>query len=104
MSFKIIIERKFKKPVDQDLLAIIDEIRIKALRDRGYIGGETLVNADDGKEVIVVSSWSSVDDWNAWYAKKEWEDLEKQLATQLEEPARVRVFTPGADYSKTSAS
>ncbi|MBW2205590.1 MAG: hypothetical protein JRG79_01670 [Deltaproteobacteria bacterium] len=102
MSFKIIIERKFKEPVSQNVLEIIDEIRIKALRDRGYIGGETLVNADNGKEVIVVSSWSSVDDWKTWYEKKDWEDLEKQLGSQLEEPAKVRIFTPGADYSKAS--
>ena len=102
MSFKIIIERKFKEPVNQNVLEIIDEIRIKALRDRGYIGGETLVNADDGKEVIVVSSWSNVDDWKAWYEKKDWEDLEKHLASRLEEPVKVRIFTPGADYAKTS--
>ena len=102
MSFKIIIERKFKEPVSQSVLEIIDEIRIKAIRDRGYIGGETLVNAENGKEVIVVSSWSNVDDWKTWYEKKDWEDLEKQLASKLEEPANVRVFTPGANYSKTS--
>ena len=102
MSFKIIIERKFKEPVKQEVLQIIDEIRIKALRDRGYIGGETLVNVDDGKEVIVVSSWSNVDDWKIWYEKKEWEELEKELAPRLEEPAKVRIFTPGADYLKMS--
>lgn len=102
MSFKIIIERKFKAPVNQEVLEIIDEIRIKALRDRGYIGGETLVNADDGKEVIVVSSWANVDDWKNWYEKKEWEELEKEFASQLEEPAKVRIFTPGAEYSKAS--
>ncbi len=39
MSVKIVIERKFKKAVVPEILQIIDEIRIKALRDRGYIGG-----------------------------------------------------------------
>lgn len=100
MSIKIVIERKFKETPSEDDLRTIDEIRIKALRDRGYIGGETVVNADDRREVLVFSAWSSVDDWKTWYGKKEWEELEKELIPHLEEPAKIRVFMPGADYAK----
>ena len=38
MSTRIMIERKFKNPITSDILRIIDEIRVKALRQRGYIG------------------------------------------------------------------
>ena len=100
MSVKIVIERKFKEAPTEDDLRVIDEIRIKALRDRGYIGGETVVNADNSREVLVFSAWSSVDDWNSWYTKKDWEKLEKSLAPHLEEPAKIRIFSPGADYAK----
>jgi heme-degrading monooxygenase HmoA len=100
MSVKIVIERKFKEAPTEDDLRVIDEIRIKALRDRGYIGGETVVNADNSREVLVFSAWSSVDDWNSWYTKKDWENLEKTLAPHLEEPAKIRIFAPGADYAK----
>jgi heme-degrading monooxygenase HmoA len=100
MSVKIVIERKFKETPSEDDLRTIDEIRIKALRDRGYIGGETVVNADDRREVLVFSAWSSVDDWKTWYGKKEWEELEKELIPYLEEPAKIRIFMPGADYAK----
>ncbi len=100
MSVKIVIERKFKGAPTEDDLKVIDEIRIQALRDRGYIGGETVVNADNGREVLVFSAWSSVDDWKTWYGKKEWEELEKVLMPHLEEPAKIRVFMPGADYAK----
>jgi heme-degrading monooxygenase HmoA len=94
------IERKFKEPVDSEVLEVIDEIRIKALRDRGYIGGETVVNCDDDKEVLVISAWSSVDDWKTWYEKKEWEELEKKLLRRLAEPVKIRAFMPRADYVK----
>lgn len=100
MSVKIVIQRKFKEPPTEDDLRVIDEIRIKALRDRGYIGGETVVNADDGREVLVFSAWSTVDDWKTWYGKKDWADLERKLTAQLVEPAKISVFMPGADYSK----
>ncbi len=100
MSVKIMIERKFKEAVDPDILEIIDEIRIKALRDRGYIGGETVVNCDDPKEVLVISAWSSVDDWKTWYEKKEWEELEKKLLRRLADPVKIRAFVPSADHVK----
>jgi len=100
MSVKIVIERKFKGAPTEDDLRVIDEIRIQALRNRGYIGGETVVNADNGREVLVFSAWSSVDDWKTWYGKKDWQDLEKALMPHLEEPAKIRVFMPGADYAK----
>ena len=58
MSTRIMIERKFKSPITSEILQTIDEIRIKALRQRGYIGGETVVNADDDKDVLVISSWA----------------------------------------------
>ena len=103
MSYKIIIERKFKEAPDREILRIIDEIRIKALRNRGYIGGETIVNVDDNREVIVISAWSSVDDWNIWYEGKEWKELEKKLAPNLEGPVKLRVFMPGAEYAKQAA-
>ena len=104
MSVKIVIERKFKEAPTEDDLRVIDEIRIEALRDRGYIGGETVVNADNSREVLVFSAWSSVDDWNSWYTKKGWENLEKSLAPHLEEPAKIRIFSPGADYAKKAFS
>lgn len=104
MSVKIMIERKFKEPVDPGVLEIIDEIRIKALRDKGYIGGETVVNCDDDREVLVLSAWASVEDWKTWYEKKEWEELEKKLLRRLAEPVKIRAFMPSAEYRKAKST
>lgn len=101
MSVKILIERKFKDAVPPEMLEVLDEIRIKALRNRGYIGGETVVNVDDSREVVVLSAWSSVEDWKTWYGAKEWKELEKKLSPELQEPTKIRGFMPAADYLKT---
>jgi heme-degrading monooxygenase HmoA len=85
-------------------LKILDEVRIQALRNRGYIGGETVVNVDDDREVVVFSAWSSVDDWKLWYQTEEWKELEKQLAPQLAESVKIRIFMPGADYAKKASA
>jgi heme-degrading monooxygenase HmoA len=98
MSTKILIERKFKEPVTPDVLRIIEDIRIKALRQRGYIGGETVINKDNHHELMVISLWSNVQDWQTWYDGKDWKELEKELAPLLAEPVTVRVFIPSTDY------
>jgi len=100
MSTRIMIDRKFKNPITSDILRIIDEIRVKALRQRGYIGGETVVNADDDRDVLVISSWASVNDWEVWYETKDWKDYEKELAPHLDGPVKLTVFIPRADYEK----
>jgi heme-degrading monooxygenase HmoA len=98
MSFKIIIERKFKEsPVPGNLRAI-DDIRIKALRQKGYIGGETVVNYEDNREVLVISAWSSVDDWRNWLHSQERAQLETELRPHLEESVKIRAFMPSADF------
>jgi heme-degrading monooxygenase HmoA len=100
MSVKIMIERKFKEaPTEEDLRAI-DELRIKALRQKGYIGGETIVNSDNPKEVLVISAWSSLEDWETWVKDQERNELEVRLASRLEVPVSIRAFLPSADYAK----
>jgi len=100
MSIKILIDRKFKEPVSADILKVIEDIRIKALRQRGYIGGETMVEAGDDRHLLVISLWSSVEDWKTWYEGNEWKSQEKELAPRLADPVKVQVFIPSADYLK----
>ena len=100
MSFKIIIERKFKESPVSENLRNIENLRIKALRQRGYIGGETVVNFDDNREVLVISAWSTVDDWRTWLNSQERAKLENELSPHLEEPGKIRAFMPSADYAK----
>jgi heme-degrading monooxygenase HmoA len=100
MSTRVMIERKFKNPITSEILHVIDEIRIKALRQKGYIGGETVVNADDDRNVLVISSWASVSDWTAWYETREWKEYEKDLAPHLDGQVKVTAFIPRADYEK----
>ncbi|MBW2029315.1 MAG: hypothetical protein JRH06_00515 [Deltaproteobacteria bacterium] len=83
MSIKVMIERRFKENVSSEILRLIDEIRIKALRNRGYIGGETVVNIDDSREVMVISAWSNIRDWNDWYQTGTLERLGKETGPPI---------------------
>lgn len=100
MSVKIMIERKFKEGVGPENLKTINTLRVGALRRQGYISGETLVSLEDKREVLVISHWSSFEDWQAWRSAPEREKLEKMLSPDLEGPTVIREFMSGAEALK----
>ncbi len=97
MSVKIIIERRFKEPPVQENFQALDSFRVHALQQKGYVSGETLVNADNSREVVVISTWSDFDDFNTWANSKERAKLENELTPYLEGPAKITTFMLGAD-------
>ena len=97
MSVKIIIKRKFKRPLVQENLRAIEALRIPALKQKGYVSGETLVNSEDHREVVVLSTWSDFDVFNTWSNSQERAKLENELTPHLEGPAKISAFMLGAD-------
>jgi len=97
MTVKIIIDRQLKEPPNAEDIRILNDLRIRAMGQTGYISGETLVDVDDNKKIVVLSVWSSMEDWMDWKNSKEREKLEAALSAHLVEPAKIRVFMLGAD-------
>jgi heme-degrading monooxygenase HmoA len=100
MSVKIIIERKLKESPVEEYFRVLEEIRMTAMDQEGYETGETLVDRDDNREVLVVSTWSSLDDWKRWVDSPDRKRLENKLAPFLDGPVKVRNFMLGADALK----
>ena len=66
MAVKIIIRRKVPKGKEEELLPLLVELRSLATAQKGYISGETLRNLNEPEDYVVISTWQSVDNWNAW--------------------------------------
>jgi heme-degrading monooxygenase HmoA len=97
MSVKIIIERKFNDAPNVEAIRTINNLRINAMRQKGYISGETLVDPQDNRKIVVLSSWSSLEGWEAWLNSPERQQLEAKLVSHLEEPETIRNFLLGSD-------
>ena len=97
MSVKILIERKFKEGVGPGTLKTINALRIAALKRDGYIGGETLVSHADQRDLLVISQWSSMDDWKSWQLSPERVELEMALSKDLEGPTQISEFMSGTE-------
>lgn len=66
MTVKIFIKRKVQETDVMTLTLLLKRLRALTLEQPGYISGETLNRIDKKDECMVISTWRSVEDWNAW--------------------------------------
>ncbi len=92
MAIRVIIERKVKEGRKSEMMSILRELRTLALPRRGYISGETLRSKDDPSTYIVISTWKSLEDWEAWRNHPERNEANKRLEQVLVTPEKYTVF------------
>ena len=79
MAVKIFIKRYVKKGRTQEAIELLKDVRSHALKQPGYISGETLINHYDPCNITVVSTWQTIDDWIRWEESDERSAKENQL-------------------------
>ena len=92
MVVKIIMLRRV--PVDKanELKPLLMELRALALAQPGYVSGETLMNADDPEEYVVISTWTSIDDWEEWLRNPERQMVQRQIDGLLGRETLYQVY------------
>ena len=63
---KVLLERRVKKENYNKLMGYLTDLRGTAIRQPGYVTGETLVKGTDPVDVLVLSTWISEEHWKAW--------------------------------------
>lgn len=66
MAVKIVIKRKFKDGNMHAASRLLINNRNGAMQQPGYISSETLQSLSDPDQVVVVTMWQNIEDWNAW--------------------------------------
>lgn len=96
MTVKILLEREFKEdPTWEDLMKI-KEFRIGALRYKGYFHGETLIDSENHRKIIVISAWDNIDSWKEWENSEDRRNLAAELQRKLKHPPITRFFILGS--------
>ena len=96
MAVKILIKRQFKESVVQDAYDLLNDFRSDAMKQPGYISGETWVNHYDPRNITVVSTWQSVEDWIRWEESEERAANEAKVESLLEVPTSFEIYDLGA--------
>ncbi|NIS62819.1 MAG: antibiotic biosynthesis monooxygenase [Proteobacteria bacterium] len=92
MAVRIIIERKIKMGKEMDLARLLLELRSRAVKQKGYITGETLRDYDDPSTHIVISTWESAEDWKSWSNKVERMEVQSKIEELLSEPSKTKIY------------
>ena len=79
MAVKILIKRSIGQEVAPVIRPLIVELRAHAMKQPGYISGETLKCIDRPGEYLVISTWQSLDEWNKWLNSQERKILEEKI-------------------------
>jgi len=89
---RLIIERKIKPGKEREAWELLHELRSKAMRQTGYVSGETLLGYDDPLLWVAISTWLSAKAWQDWQKSPErraMEDREKEL---IDAPIKITVL------------
>jgi heme-degrading monooxygenase HmoA len=67
MAIEVLIRRVTKPGINaKALFPHIVELRSYAVKQPGYISGETLFNLEQTNECLVVSRWTTLELWQEW--------------------------------------
>lgn len=92
MTVKIFIKRKVSPANVLDLTILLKKLRSLTLNQSGYIYGETLKRVDKSDECMVISTWRSIDDWNAWLNNDERMAIQREIDILLGEKTEYAVY------------
>ena len=89
MAIGVLIKRVVKPGENAKvLLPHIIELRALAVRQPGYISGETFFNLERPEECLVISRWITLEHWQNWKSNpgriELEENVEKDLGTKTE--------------------
>ena len=95
MAVKVLINRLIIEDGIEDALPLLKELRIKAMDNPGYISGESLVNHYNPRNIMIIATWQTFDDWINWQESDERDAAEAKLERFLQEPAKYEVYDLG---------
>jgi heme-degrading monooxygenase HmoA len=90
---KVLLERTIKGKNVGEIVRLLRQMRVLAMQQPGYISGETLHALDDPNHYLVISTWETMDHWQAWYDSPERKKLQLEIDSFLESPTSMRIFT-----------
>jgi heme-degrading monooxygenase HmoA len=102
---RVIIEHKTKdKEATRKLVKVIEQVHAEASKQPGFYRANTLVNIANPCQVVVLSSWRSLEDSKAWDESKINKTLSPLIEEQLAEQRTSVIMTENALWKEEIAN
>jgi heme-degrading monooxygenase HmoA len=96
MAIGILIRRVTRHGQDAKvLLPHIVELRALAVRQPGYISGETFFDLDRKDECLVISRWTTLEHWQLWMRDPRRIELYGNMENHLVSETEYRIYGIG---------
>jgi len=92
MAVKVLIERWVKAGFENAVWERLRDLRSQAVRQRGYLYGETWRSLDDPRVFMVLSVWGSRGHWETWFHDEFRRKIDDTINTMLRRPCTIKVF------------
>ena len=92
MAVKVLIERHVKAGHEELVWDKLRDLRSQAVRQRGYLYGETWRSLENSRIFLVSSTWGSRDYWETWVNDDLRRKMEERISPYLRKPGTVRIF------------
>jgi heme-degrading monooxygenase HmoA len=96
MLAKILIKRQFKSGNEKEILSLLNKLRSIAMNQAGYISGLTMTAPDDPENMMVISTWQTLDSWHLWRENTERQNLEAMLDIYQTRPTEYQEYVVGS--------
>ena len=95
MAVKILIKRKIKDGKINEASKLLIKARYNAMSQPGYISSETLSGCDDPNNVLVISMWQGIENWNQWKNSDLRAENETAFEALLDGPPEYETYNLG---------
>ncbi len=95
MAVKVLINRIVPKHTANAMIPFFSEMREVALKQPGYISGETLKNINNPEEFLVISTWQSAEDWQNWQQNPKRIEIQSKIDILLGGTTEYKIFNYG---------
>ncbi len=92
-AVKVLLERTIKGKRLGEIARPFRQMRVLALQQPGYVSGETLYALNDPNHFLVISTWGSLEHWQAWLKNPKRRVMQEEIDSYLDSPTSLRVFS-----------
>jgi antibiotic biosynthesis monooxygenase (ABM) superfamily enzyme len=92
MTVKVIIERSMSPERQEEAVELLTDLRARAMRQLGYVSGETLFSVDRQGTHVVISTWQSLNSWRSWEHNPERLEIAGRVEALLSIPSKASVY------------
>ena len=89
---RVMIERQCQPGKEAQLRGLLIELRAAAMKQNGYISGETLREVDDPSFFVVISTWISLASWRVWQTSRQRLSIEDMMDSLMTAQRKVHTF------------